>query len=186
MPFLFFYAILIVFMAIYWGVLGLGNYNVAGPYRDSLFAKYAENNQGKTLPKDYHFENPAVFNEFPDTASLMPQYQYLPKFFAYWLSCFNVSLGNFDFDPPTMLNGGAENIMYWVLWMITLIITNIIFLNFIIAEASESYAVVKETLEESKNKEKANMITESEFMLPKSMVNKEKFPRYIIARTVLS
>jgi hypothetical protein len=116
----------------------------------------------------------------------MPEFQFLPKFFAYWLSCFNVSLGNFDFAPPTSgLNGSAENVLYWVLWFITLIITNVIFLNFIIAEASESYANVKETLEESKNKEKANMIAESEFMLPKSLVNKDKFPRYIIARTVL-
>ena len=185
MPFLFFYGILIVFMAIYYGVLGLGNYNVKGPYRDSVVAAWKEKYPGKPFSEDYHFENPAVFNEFGDAASLMPQYMYLPKFFAYWLSCFNVSLGNFDFDPPTMLNGAAENIMYWFLWMITLVITNIIFLNFIIAEASESYANVKATLEESKNAEKANMITESEFMLPKSMCNKEKFPRYIISRTVL-
>lgn len=116
----------------------------------------------------------------------MAEYQYLNKFFAYWLSTFNVSLGNFDFDPSQMLNGEAENIMYWVLWTITLIITNIVFLNFIIAEASESYAKVKETLEESKAKEKADMINESEFMLPRQFINKERFPRYIIARTVLS
>jgi hypothetical protein len=75
--------------------------------------------------------------------------------------------------------------LYWILWTITLIITNIVFLNFIIAEASESYAKVKETLEESKAKEKADMINESEFMLPKSLINKERFPRYLIARSVV-
>jgi len=96
----------------------------------------------------------------------MTEYTYMPKFFAYWFSTFNVSLGNFDFDPPTALNGKSENIMYWFLWSITLITTNIVFLNFIIAEASESYAKVKETLHESKAKEKADMINESEFMLP--------------------
>ena len=111
---------------------------------------------------------------------------YLPKFFAYWLSTFNVSLGNFDFDPPTMLNGKAENIMYWCLWTITLVMTNIVFLNFIIAEASESYAKVKETLDESKNKGTADMINESESMLPRAFINKERFPRYIISRTVNS
>jgi hypothetical protein len=115
----------------------------------------------------------------------MPEYQFLPKFFAYWLSTFNVSLGNFDFGPPDMLNNGSENIMYWVLWTVTLVVTNIVFLNFIIAEASESYAKVKETIEESKSKEKASMINETEAMLPKALVNKERFPRYIIARTVL-
>jgi len=111
---------------------------------------------------------------------------YMPKFFAYWFSTFNVSLGNFDFDPSTQLNSQAENIMYWVLWCITLIVTNIVFLNFIIAEASESYAKVKETLEESKSSEKADMINESEFMLPNHFINKERFPRYIITRSVLS
>jgi len=64
-------------------------------------------------------------------------------------------------------------------------VTNIVFLNFIIAEASESYANVKSTIEESKSKEKADMINETESMLPKSLINKERFPRYIIARTVL-
>jgi len=44
---------------------------------------------------------------------------------------------------------------------------------------------VKETLEESKAKEKADMINESEFMLPKSLINKERFPRYLIARSVV-
>jgi len=34
MPFLLFYTILIVFMALYFGILGLGNYNVDGIYRD--------------------------------------------------------------------------------------------------------------------------------------------------------
>lgn len=115
----------------------------------------------------------------------MGQYMYMPKYFAYWFSTFNVSLGNFDFDPPTNLNGKAENILYWILWVMTLVTTNIVFLNFIIAEASESYAKVKETLEESKSKEKADMINESENMLPVSLRNKEKFPRYIVARTVI-
>ena len=75
--------------------------------------------------------------------------------------------------------------MYWILFLVTLVTTNIVFLNFIIAEASESYAKVKETIEESKSKEKASMINETEAMLPKALVNKERFPRYIIARTVL-
>ena len=61
MPFLFFYGILIVFMALYYGVLGLGNYNVKGPYRDSVVAAWKEKNTGKPFPEDYHFENPEVF-----------------------------------------------------------------------------------------------------------------------------
>jgi len=182
MPFLLFYLILIVFFSLYFGILGLGNYNVEGTYRDSVKEAYIKG--GNTWTEGYKFEAPGVFLD--GYAPLMGEYLYMPKFFAYWFSTFNVSLGNFDFDPPSNLSTKSENIMYWVLWTITLVTTNIIFLNFIIAEASESYAKVKETLEESKSMEKADMINESESMLPTSFINRERFPRYIISRTVLS
>jgi hypothetical protein len=40
-----------------------------------------------------------------------------------------------------------ENIIFWLMWVFTVVITCIIFLNFIVAEASASYAKVVETLE---------------------------------------
>lgn len=64
--------------------------------------------------------------------------------------------------------------------------TNIIFLNFIIAEASNSYANVMETLDQQKAKERALMINEAEFMAPRYVMNKKRFPRYVISRTVMS
>lgn len=69
--------------------------------------------------------------------------------------------------------------------MFVLFQTNIVFLNFIIAEASESYARVKETLDESIAKERASMVSESESMVPSCLRDDQKFPRYIISRTVL-
>lgn len=62
--------------------------------------------------------------------------------------------------------------------------SNIIFLNFIIAEASESYNKVKEKLEALIQLERANMINECEQMAPPFLKDKERFPRYIIMRTV--
>lgn len=103
----------------------------------------------------------------------------------YILNTFNVSVGNFDFGASMMLNGTAENYAYWVLWTLTLTMTNIIFLNFIIAEASNSYAKVMETLEQQKRKERSDMINESEKMAPRFLCNDQRFPRYIVSRTIL-
>jgi hypothetical protein len=39
-----------------------------------------------------------------------------------------------------------EGNLFWILWIIGVIITNIVFLNFVVAEASNSYVKVTETL----------------------------------------
>ena len=58
----------------------------------------------------------------------------------------------------------AENLLFWLMWILTVVITSIIFLNFIVAEASASYSHVVETLESVIQKEKAALINESEEM----------------------
>ena len=59
-----------------------------------------------------------------------------------------------------------EEQLYWAIFTVILIISNIIFLNFIIAEASESYNSVKVRLEALTQLERAKMINECEFMAP--------------------
>ena len=41
----------------------------------------------------------------------------------------------------------ADNRVFWIMWLIVTIVTCVIFLNFIVAEASASYTKVTETLE---------------------------------------
>ena len=53
-------------------------------------------------------------------------------------STLRVSLGDFDFEASTHLEK-LENRLYWVIWLLVVIMTCIVFLNFIIAEASASY-----------------------------------------------
>ena len=64
-------------------------------------------------------------------------------------------------DASTELSR-PENILFWLTWVLTVVITSIIFLNFIVAEASASYSNVVETLESVIQKEKAALIDESE------------------------
>ena len=66
-------------------------------------------------------------------------------------------IGDFDFGASYYLNK-AENWTFFIIWFIVVVVLCIIFLNFIIAEASASYAKVVENLDALKNKEKASLI----------------------------
>lgn len=69
-----------------------------------------------------------------------------------------------------------ENILFWVCWFFTVIITCVIFLNFIVAEACASYSKVVETLEEVIWQEKTALIAESEQMTFERFKTPEKYP----------
>ena len=58
--------------------------------------------------------------------------------------------------------GREENILFWICCLITVVITCIIFLNFIVAEACASYSKVVETLDTVIWKEKTALISECE------------------------
>ena len=78
----------------------------------------------------------------------------------------------------------ADNRVFWVLWFIVTIVTCVVFLNFIVAEASASYTKVVETLEQVIWQEKASLIVESEEMANEQKKTPEQYPKYIICRQV--
>ena len=84
-------------------------------------------------------------------------------------------MGDFDFDGANDLEE-IENWIYWFVWFVIVIITCIIFLNFIIAEASASYQTVKDNLQEMILKERASLIAEAENMIPKRIKTQKTFP----------
>jgi len=55
-------------------------------------------------------------------------------------------------------------IIFWIIWLIICGVTSVVFLNFIIAEASASYSKVSENIERILVLEKVNLINESEEM----------------------
>ena len=74
-----------------------------------------------------------------------------------------MSMGDFGFEAATLLDS-YENQIYWLCWFLIVIVTCIIFLNFIIAEASASYAKVAEALGPTIESEKASLICEADEM----------------------
>ena len=94
-----------------------------------------------------------------------------------------MSLGDFHWGSAELLSP-PENIIYYVAWLLIITIGNIIFLNFIIAEASASYESVKARLEEMILKERSDLINESQVMTPDWVKTEKTFPKYIIIRKI--
>jgi hypothetical protein len=84
-------------------------------------------------------------------------------------------MGDYDFEGANYLNPEL-NYIYWLVWFLSIVITCIIFLNFIIAEASASYTKVKDNLDEMVFNERSSLIVETENMLPKRLKTKDMFP----------
>ena len=58
-----------------------------------------------------------------------------------------LSLGDGAAIDASKLLATAESDIFWILWLIVTIVTSIIFLNFIVAEASAIYVKVTEIIE---------------------------------------
>ena len=162
--FLLFYSILIILFGMVFAVIGVGNVNV----KDSGFAIFV-----KGKPDSY-----------PDPMP-MEEYEHIGLFAGYILQTLRLSLGDFDgyFAASEHLTFG-ENMMFWIIWFIVVWMTCIVFLNFIIAEASNSYQNVINRLDAMKNKEKASLISEAECMTFDYQKDEKMFPKYFVIRHV--
>ena len=108
------------------------------------------------------------------------------------MTTLRLSLGDFDFsvlqiepsdDGPQPLNP-KQHIMFWIIWIIIIIFSSLIFLNFIIAEVSNSYAKINENIDALVYKERSALINEAEDLLSKAHKNsnKTKFPKFVVIR----
>lgn len=132
-PFLLFYTILIFLFANIFNVLGVGNSAIIPvPGRENKFREFVE--YAESLPD---FEGP---EEMPGE-----EYEHLGLFFGSVVNVLRISLGDFDFAASEYLTA-SENILFWVLWALVVVLTCVVLLNFIIAEASASYDDVKGSL----------------------------------------
>lgn len=58
-----------------------------------------------------------------------------------------ISIGDNNAIVPATVLDPVENVMFWICFFITVFASNIVFLNFIVAEASATYSKVTETLD---------------------------------------
>lgn len=111
----------------------------------------------------------------------MEEYEQIGLWLGTLVSTLRIAMGDFDFDASTYLTP-EENALFWIIWLMVVVMTCIIFLNFIIAEASASYEKVKENLVSMINKEKSQLIGEAETMILRRSKDDQAFPKYVIIR----
>ena len=162
--FLTFFFILVGLLGLVFGVLGAGNQNQPGDFQD--FYLECEANAGTDDECD---EIPN--QEYAEIGLLLGNLFYTLR----------TGIGDFDFGASYFLSHD-ENWTFFIIWFLVVVILCIIFLNFIIAEASASYAKVVENLDALKNKEKAALISEAENMIPDRLKNPMMLPKFIIIR----
>lgn len=156
--FMFFYTILILLFSILWCAIGLGNKN---PNINKEFAKKFEKET----------------SGYPGV-----EYDQIGLFVGNMFDVLRTTLGDYNCIGTSIHLGDREAILFWIAWLIVVIVGSIIFLNFIIAEASASYENVSAKLGEFIMKEKANLIAESESMTPDSLMKEQNYPKYLIIR----
>lgn len=127
----------------------------------------------KAEEKGEEFEMPAIVGE----------YAIIGNFMGNMLYVFRTSVGDFDFESSTHLSR-EENMLFFASWLIVTILSMIVFLNFIISEIGGIYNTVYEKKDKLVQKEKANLILESELLMPDSWIDDKKFPKILIKRTI--
>lgn len=120
--FLILYALIVTLMGLIICVLGLGN-NKIGAYKEFM----------DNLPDDWGESLPGS------------EYDYIGMFFGNIIYVLRTSMGDFDFGAIGFLTW-EENILFWIVWVLIVSLTSLIFLNFIISEIGASYSDCKSTL----------------------------------------
>ena len=147
--FLLFYSIITVLFSLIIGILGIGNFNIESDFsRD---------------------------NDVDDDEYFGQEYKQIGLFIGNIMQTLRISMGDYEFEGADYLTP-PENQIYWGCWLLIVTVTCIIFLNFIIAEASASYERVKENLSAMIMKERSALILEAEKMLPLRMKSDRMFP----------
>jgi len=114
------------------------------------------------------------------------EYRNVGNFAANLLGTLRLSLGNTDFNflEDDHLDSD-QHTLFWVCWVLVVIFSALIFLNFIIAEVSNSYDFVRQSIDALIYKERAGLINEAEDILTaKFRADPNKFPKYIVAREI--
>jgi len=119
--FIFFYLLITILFSMLFSVLGLGNIDVAGKFRDEYYKT------GKEIPDD----------------DGVTEYKHIGLVLGNMIDVIKMSMGDFGVINKSIYTKDLkENLVFWMVWSIIALVTCIVFLNFIIAEASASYEKV--------------------------------------------
>jgi hypothetical protein len=101
-----------------------------------------------------------------------------------FLSVLRVGIGDFAILDFVGYLNVPETIIFWLVWYFVVLISAVIFLNLIVAEASQSYSNVTETLELVIEQERAALISDSEIIAFNQSKTHKKYPKYLVVRQI--
>lgn len=113
--FMIFFFVLVYMFALVVGTLGVGNLMLKG---QGAIASKGKGSRKKIVNLD--------------------NYYYIQQFFGNIIDMFRYSIGDIDIGRAAIVNREV-NMVYWFVYLLLVFMLTIIFLNFIIAEASASY-----------------------------------------------
>lgn len=93
------------------------------------------------------------------------EYLRISPFAGNIIATLRLSLGDFDFSLLDDQQQVMVRVIFWAVWLFSVIFSSLVFLNFIIAEVSNSYTKVKDEVESLIYKERAMLISEAEALI---------------------
>lgn len=139
--FMLFYCILLWLCSHMFMIIGLGN-NLGDHEGESTRRMLAKPGGGGASSGN------SIAGEGSDDPVDGTEYQHIGLYLGTVISTARISIGDFSaIDTSAELEKHEDNYMFWLIWLFVMGATCIVFLNFIVAEASASYAVVMETLD---------------------------------------
>jgi hypothetical protein len=136
--FLTFYFILILHFALMFSVLGVGNWNLRGLFRDTFFVKETEQACENNVIVD------RVVGLERELQKDAPGYEYksIGMFFGNIFMLIRLSMGDTEVLASSIYLTEAEQWLFWVMLILSLVLFNFIMMNYIIADASQVYTDV--------------------------------------------
>jgi hypothetical protein len=114
------------------------------------------------------------------------EYTNINPFFANLFLTIRLSLNDFDFGLLAAEAGltPLQHWLFWAIWILMVLFSSLIFLNFIIAEVSNSYQTVKDDIDALIYKERAGLIDEVENITRDKTLktDKKSFPKFVVIR----
>ena len=129
---------------------------------------------GKPL---YKYANKTV-NVIP----LNEDYKFIGMWWGETLWALRSSLGDYAIVDGAPYLESYLNYIFWFTFLILVFSSNIVMLNFIVAQASNSYNKINEKLLQTMQAGKSDLISEADSITWRIFKNKEKLPKYLVVR----
>ena len=175
--FMFFYFILIFLFSQVYSVFGLYNHHIQAiegkPNNFLEYYNYVAAFKEKEFPQN--FGGP---RRYPGE-----EYKNIGLFLGSFLNVMRTSIGGSKFDAASYLSE-SENLLFWFIWLCIIVMTKIIMLNFVVAEACSSYNKIRANLEAQICQAKAELASEAEGMQRRSKKTPAMLPKYILVRHI--